>query len=115
MSAFFIRYKSCVSKVINRTRQVCDLRLFQGHAAAFFRLLNLGYTDALRTCRPQGAQYSFWDYQAGAWPKDNGIRIDHLLLSPEASNRLVNAAVDRGPRGLEKASDHTPVWCDLSL
>ena len=83
--------------------------------AAFFRLLNLGYTDALRTCRPQGAQYSFWDYQAGAWPKDNGIRIDHLLLSPEAGNRLVNAAVDRGPRGLEKASDHTPVWCDLSL
>ncbi len=82
--------------------------------AAFFRLLHLGYTDALRTIHPSGEQYSFWDYQAGAWPKNNGIRIDHLLLSPEAANRLQDAAVDRGPRGLEKASDHTPVWCRLS-
>lgn len=82
--------------------------------AAFFRLLHLGYTDALRTIHPSGERYSFWDYQAGAWPKNNGIRIDHLLLSPEAANRLQDAAVDRGPRGLEKASDHTPVWCRLS-
>ena len=82
--------------------------------AAFFKMLNLGYTDALRTIHPDGERYSFWDYQAGAWPKNNGIRIDHLLLSPEAANRLQDAAVDRGPRGLEKASDHTPVWCSLS-
>ena len=81
--------------------------------AAFFRMLNLGYCDALRACHPVGERYSFWDYQAGAWPKNNGIRIDHLLLSPEAANHLQDAAVDKGPRGLEKASDHTPVWCSL--
>ena len=98
-----------------------DVNAWEGDAlfhpdsrAAFFRLLNLGYTDALRSIHPAGEQYSFWDYQRGAWPKNNGIRIDHLLLSPEAANRLQNAAVDRGPRGLEKASDHTPVWCSLS-
>ncbi len=57
--------------------------------------------------------YSYWDYQAGAWQKDNGVRIDHLMLSPEAADRLVAAEVDKGPRGLEKPSDHTPVWVDL--
>jgi len=58
--------------------------------------------------------YSYWDYQAGAWQKDNGVRIDHLLLSPEAADRLVSSEVDKGPRGLEKPSDHTPVWVELS-
>ncbi len=82
--------------------------------AAFRRLLNLGFTDALRVFIPEGPAYSYWDYQAGAWQKDNGLRIDHLLLSPQAADRLTMAAVDRKPRGLEKASDHTPVWCDLS-
>ena len=82
--------------------------------AAFFRLLNLGYTDAIRAIHPQGAQYSYWDYQAGAWQRDNGIRIDHLLLSPEAASRLQNAGVDKAPRGLERPSDHTPVWAELA-
>lgn len=82
--------------------------------ARFFKLLHKGYTDAFRSIHPQGAHYSFWDYQAGAWQKNNGIRIDHLLLSPEAANRLENAGIDKGPRGLEKPSDHTPVWCDIS-
>ena len=81
----------------------------------FFSLLNLGYSDAFRAMHPEGAHYSFWDYQAGAWPKNNGIRIDHLLLSPEAANRLTNAGIDKGPRGLEKASDHTPIWCDITV
>ncbi len=81
--------------------------------AAFFSLLNLGYTDAIRAIHPQGSQYSYWDYQAGAWQRDNGIRIDHLLLSPEASSRLKNAGVDKIPRGLERPSDHTPVWVEL--
>ena len=58
-------------------------------------------------------KYSFWDYQRGAWQKDFGVRIDHLLLSPQAADRLKTADIDRGPRGKEKASDHTPVWCEL--
>ena len=82
--------------------------------AAFFSLLNLGYTDAIRAIHPQGAQYSYWDYQAGAWQRDNGIRIDHLLLSPEASTRLNSAGVDKTPRGLERPSDHTPVWAEFA-
>ena len=81
--------------------------------AAFNRLSLLGYTDALRACHPGQVLYSYWDYQAGAWQKDNGVRIDHLMLSPEAADRLVAAEVDKGPRGLEKPSDHTPVWVEL--
>ncbi len=81
--------------------------------AAFNQLSLLGYTDALRACHPGQVLYSYWDYQAGAWQKDNGVRIDHLMLSPEAADRLVAAEVDKGPRGLEKPSDHTPVWVDL--
>ena len=81
--------------------------------AAFHRLSHLGYTDALRACHPGQVLYSYWDYQAGAWQKDNGVRIDHLMLSPEAADRLVAAEVDKGPRGLEKPSDHTPVWVEL--
>ena len=79
----------------------------------FFQLLHKGYTDAFRAIHPNGAFYSFWDYQAGAWQKNNGIRIDHLLLSPEAADRLRGAGIDKGPRGLERASDHTPIWCDI--
>ncbi len=81
---------------------------------AFRRIVNQGYTDAFRALHPEPGAYSFWDYQAGAWQKDNGIRIDHLLLSPQAADLLVDAGIDKGPRGKEKASDHTPVWCDLS-
>ena len=81
----------------------------------FFSLLHSGYVDAFRACHPQGVFYSFWDYQAGAWQKNNGIRIDHLLLSPEAADLLQNAGSDKTPRGLERPSDHTPVWCDLSI
>lgn len=81
--------------------------------AAFNRLSLLGYTDALRACHPGQVLYSYWDYQAGAWQKDNGVRIDHLMLSPEAADKLVVAKVDKGPRGLEKPSDHTPVWVEL--
>ena len=81
--------------------------------AAFNRLSLLGYTDALRAYHPGQVLYSYWDYQAGAWQKDNGVRIDHLMLSPEAADKLVVAKVDKGPRGLEKPSDHTPVWVEL--
>ncbi len=83
--------------------------------SAFFKICYGGYTDALRALNPSGVYYTYWDYQAGAWQRDNGIRIDHLLLSPEAGDKLVAVGVDRGPRGLEKPSDHTPIWCELAV
>ncbi|MEZ5854815.1 MAG: exodeoxyribonuclease III [Hyphomicrobiaceae bacterium] len=93
-----------------------DDALFQPESrAAWRRLLALGLTDAVRAVNPASGVYTFWDYQAGAWPKNNGIRIDHLLLSPQAADCLVSAGVDRGPRGTEKPSDHTPVWIELDL
>jgi exodeoxyribonuclease-3 len=79
----------------------------------FRRMLYLGLTDAYRVIHKEPHKYSFWDYQRGAWQKDFGVRIDHLLLSPQAADRLKDADIDRGPRGKEKASDHTPVWCEL--
>lgn len=72
-------------------------------------ILNLGYTDALRALDRHPERYTFWDYQAGAFQRNNGIRIDHFLLSPTAADRLQACVIDAEPRGLEKASDHTPV------
>lgn len=89
--------------------------LFQPESrAAFRRLISLGLTDAIRACHPDPGVYTFWDYQAGAFQKDDGIRIDHLLLSPEAADRMVSAGVDRFPRGWEKPSDHVPVWVEIA-
>ncbi len=82
---------------------------------AFRALLYDGYADALRVRHPTGVFYSYWDYQAGAWQRDHGVRIDHLLLSPEALDRLQDVGIDREPRGLEKPSDHTPIWCRLDI
>lgn len=81
---------------------------------AFRRLENLGFTDALRSVNDQPETYTFWDYQAGAWPKNNGIRIDHLMLSPEAANILQSATVEKHVRGWEKPSDHVPVAISLA-
>jgi exodeoxyribonuclease-3 len=90
--------------------------LFQPESrAAFRRLINDGLTDALRLCHPRDGVYTFWDYQAGAFQKDDGIRIDHLLLSPQAADRLKAAGVDRFTRGWEKPSDHVPVWIELDI
>ncbi|MEM6851646.1 MAG: exodeoxyribonuclease III [Pseudomonadota bacterium] len=77
-------------------------------------LVNLGLTDALAQIRGAAGDYTFWDYQGGAWPKDHGIRIDHLLLSPQAADRLVDAGVERQTRGWEKPSDHAPVWAEFT-
>jgi exodeoxyribonuclease III len=82
--------------------------------AAFRKIVNLGLTDAFRACNQAAGQYSFWDYQAGAWDKNNGIRIDHLLLSPQAADLLRDCRIDREVRGEEKPSDHVPVWIDLA-
>ncbi|MFN3077192.1 MAG: exodeoxyribonuclease III [Alphaproteobacteria bacterium] len=76
-------------------------------------ILHLGLTDAFRALNRQSGAYTFWDYQAGAWQNNFGLRIDHLLLSPQAADRLVASGIDEVPRGWEKASDHTPVWCEL--
>ena len=81
--------------------------------SAFRELLHLGYTDAIRATSAETGRYSWWDYRGGGWQKDFGARIDHLLLSPQAADRLENAGIDKTPRGWEKPSDHTPVWCKL--
>ncbi len=83
--------------------------------AAFRKVVNLGYTEAFRSLHPNDLhRYTFWDYQAGAWNRDWGLRIDHLLLSPQAADRLTACEIDRKERGREKASDHVPIWCELS-
>ncbi|MBU2581032.1 MAG: exodeoxyribonuclease III [Alphaproteobacteria bacterium] len=93
-----------------------DDALFQPESrAAFRRLLNLGLTDAIRATLPEPDTYTFWDYQAGAWQKNNGIRIDHMLLSPQAADRLEHAGIDKETRGWEKPSDHVPVWIELAV
>jgi exodeoxyribonuclease III len=79
----------------------------------FHALIHLGLTDAVRACHDDGGIYTFWDYQAGSWQKDDGIRIDHLLLSPQAADRLAGAGVDRMVRSWEKPSDHVPAWIEL--
>lgn len=81
--------------------------------AAFRRLLNLGFTEAFRARTHGPGHYSFWDYQAGAWNRDDGIRIDHFLLSPECADLLEDCQIDREVRGREKPSDHVPVWVQL--
>jgi len=91
-----------------------DALALPGSRAAFRRLVNLGYTEAIRARSAAPGLYTFWDYQAGAWDRNNGIRIDHLLLSPQAADRLTDAGIDKHVRGREKPSDHVPVWIDLA-
>ena len=79
----------------------------------FRRLTSLGFKDAIRLCSDAPGLYTFWDYQAGAWQKNNGIRIDHILLSPEATGQLKDFGIDKHVRGYEKPSDHVPVWVTL--
>jgi exodeoxyribonuclease-3 len=82
--------------------------------AAFRRLVEQGWTDALRTRHPHERIYTFWDYFRNAWARNAGLRIDHLLLSPSIAERLVSADVDREVRGWEKSSDHAPAWIELA-
>lgn len=83
--------------------------------AALRKLLNLGLTDAIRTFHADDECYTFYDYQAGAWQKGNGLRIDHLLLSPQAADRLTAVGIDKAERGKTEPSDHVPVWCELDV
>ena len=80
---------------------------------AYFRLMGDGWSDALETLNPSGGVWTFWDYQAGAWQRDHGFRIDHALLSSELADRLKAAGVDKDHRAREKASDHAPVWFEF--
>ena len=98
-----------------------DPKVWEGDAlyrpesrSAFRRLCNLGLTEAVRASDDAGGIYTFWDYQAGAWQKNNGIRIDHLLLSPEAACMFNAASIDKHVRAWEKPSDHVPVLIDLA-
>ena len=95
-------------------RAMADDALMQPESRSRYRaLLAQGWTDALRTRQPGGGVWTFWDYQAGAWQRDHGFRIDHLLLSPAVADRLIDAGVDKAHRGREKASDHAPTWVTL--
>jgi exodeoxyribonuclease-3 len=90
--------------------------LFKPETRAKFRALtNLGLTDTVRATSDAAGLYSFWDYQAGAWQRNKGLRIDHLLLSPQAADRLVSAGIDKHVRGWERPSDHVPVVVELDL
>jgi exodeoxyribonuclease-3 len=80
---------------------------------AFARLLDQGWTDALRKLQPDGPLWTFWDYEYNRWPADKGMRLDHFLLSPTMCHRLVDGGVDRWVRGEENASDHAPAWIVL--
>ena len=83
--------------------------------AAFRKIVALGFTDAFRARVQAPGHYSFWDYQAGAWNRNDGIRIDHLLLTPQAADLMTDCGIDAEIRGHEKPSDHVPVWVDLDL
>ncbi len=108
--------------IIPRDVDVHDPATWEGDALirpdsrdAFFSLLWLGYTEAFQHCDGRADQYTFWDYQAGAWPKNHGIRIDHLLCSPQAADRLKSVEIHKDVRAKEKASDHVPVVGSFAL
>jgi exodeoxyribonuclease-3 len=92
-----------------------DALILQASREKFRELAALGFTDALRSMDDSDGIYTFWDYQAGAWQRNNGIRIDHLMLSPQATDRLTAVRVDKHVRGWEKPSDHVPVIATLSI
>jgi len=82
--------------------------------AAYHRIVNLGFTEAFRALNPAPLNYTFWDFQRGAWNRNDGIRIDHFLLSPQCADLLTDCQIDRHMRGRERPSDHVPIWIDLA-
>jgi exodeoxyribonuclease-3 len=101
---------------IYQTRSLDDNALIQPESReAFARLIAQGWTDALRRLHPEGPLWTFWDYKRDRWASDKGMRLDHILLSREMSERLTNGGVDRWVRGEENASDHAPAWVTLDL
>jgi exodeoxyribonuclease-3 len=99
---------------IYQTRSLDDNALIHPESrTAFARLVTQGWTDALRRLQPEGPLWTFWDYKRDRWQSDKGMRLDHVLLSPEMSSRLIDGGVDRWVRGEENASDHAPAWVTL--
>ncbi|MEM6812061.1 MAG: exodeoxyribonuclease III [Pseudomonadota bacterium] len=93
-----------------------DDALFHEKSRGFwYQLKNLGLYDAFRIYDQSPQKYTFWDYQGGAWPKNNGIRIDHFLLTPDLTDKLVSCEINTAPRSWEKASDHTPIMIELDI
>jgi exodeoxyribonuclease-3 len=90
-----------------------DALAMQQSREAFRRIVNLGFTEAFRAREAGPGHYTFWDYQAGAWNRDDGIRIDHFLLSPQAADLMLDCQIDRDIRGREKPSDHVPIWVNI--
>jgi exodeoxyribonuclease-3 len=106
--------------VVPTPQDIYETRSLDGNALiqpesreAFARLVNQGWTDTLRTLQPQGPLWTFWDYKRDRWQADKGMRLDHILLSPAISGRLIDGGVDRWVRGDENASDHAPAWVKL--
>jgi exodeoxyribonuclease-3 len=99
--------------VYSARRMASDALMQPESQSCFARLKHAGWTDAIRAIHPKGPVYTFWDYTMNAWARDAGFRIDHLMLSPAAADRLVDAGVDKDARGKEKASDHAPTWIAL--
>ena len=96
------------------TRSYDDNALVQPESrAAFAALLDQGWTDALRKKHPKETLYTFWDYRRNRWPRDAGLRLDHILLSKKLARRLAGAGIDRDVRGEPGASDHAPAWVEL--
>lgn len=104
---------SSIKDAKNPQQWVGDALYLPKTRESFHETVNLGFYDAVN-CVSDNANYTFWDFQAGAWPKDNGINIDHLLLSPEVADLLLSANVQREVRGWEKPSDHVPVFIELN-
>lgn len=100
----------CYDPTLGETEILCS----DQERSALRALLHLGYYDSFRTKYPDVQAFSWWDYRNGSWPKNQGLRIDHLLLSPEAVDDLEDAGIYKEVRSQEKASDHAPVWCKLS-
>ncbi len=92
-----------------------DALFFPETRAAFRRILYLGFADAIRETTQEGGVYTYWDYQRGAFQRNDGIRIDHALLTPQAADRLLAAGIDTEAREREKPSDHVPVWVELDV
>jgi exodeoxyribonuclease-3 len=99
----------------NPNKWVDDALFLPQTRAAWRRIVNLGFSDAIRETTQADHVYSFWDYQRGAWERNDGIRIDHFLLTPQAADRLNAAGIDSTMRGREKPSDHVPVWITLEI
>ena len=98
-----------VADARNPSAWVSDALFLPQTRGRFRSLVNLGFTDAVRAASDSADLYTFWDYQAGAWQKNNGIRIDHVLMSPQATDKFVSATIDKHVRAWEKPSDHVPV------